>query len=166
MIGFEKEDDARRMMAALKERLARFGLAIHKEKTRLIEVGRLPAFARRQRGLRCLETVALHGFTNVLLGLYGYYGRPQNFPALTAFRHEMLPIWLTCLRRRSQKPRRMTCRTFAALLVHFLLPIPRITHSWNSRVREIRMPGSARAKAEWLSYLTNPAQVANGGFLV
>ena len=40
-------------------------------------------------------------YTSVLLGHSGYYGRPQNFPALTAFRQEMIRIWLTCLRRRS-----------------------------------------------------------------
>jgi hypothetical protein len=37
-MGFEKVDDAQRMMAALKERLANFGLALHDEKTRLIRV--------------------------------------------------------------------------------------------------------------------------------
>ena len=59
VMGFEKTDDARRMMAALTERLAKFGLAIHDEKTRLIEFGRSPALARRQRGLRRPETFAV-----------------------------------------------------------------------------------------------------------
>jgi len=182
VMGFEKTDDARRMMAALTERLAKFGLAIHDEKTRLIEFGRLPALARRQRGLRRPETFAFLGFTHycgwtrdgrfivklktqskrltrklkalrqeawrlmhvplavqhrwytsVLLGHYGYYGRPQNFPALIAFRQEVLRIWLTCLRRRSQKTRRMSWQTFAALLTSFPLPTPRITHPWTVR---------------------------------
>jgi hypothetical protein len=35
VMGFES--DARWMMAALQERLAKFGLAIHEEKTRLLE---------------------------------------------------------------------------------------------------------------------------------
>jgi len=182
VMGFEKTDDARRMMVALTERLAKFGLAIHDEKTRVIEFGRLPALARRQRGLRRPETFAFLGFTHycgwtrdgrfivklktqskrltrklkalrqeawrlmhvplavqhrwytsVLLGHYGYYGRPQNFPALTAFRQEVLRIWLTCLRRRSQKTRRMSWQTFAALLTSFPLPTPRITHPWTVR---------------------------------
>ena len=50
VMGFEECGDARRMMADLKERLAKFGLALHEDKTRLIEFGRLPAMARRQRG--------------------------------------------------------------------------------------------------------------------
>ncbi|UPT92430.1 group II intron reverse transcriptase/maturase (plasmid) [Bradyrhizobium barranii subsp. apii] len=54
VMGFERLADARRMMADLKERLARFGLALHEDKTRLIEFGRLPAMARRQRGARRL----------------------------------------------------------------------------------------------------------------
>ena len=51
------------MYAALKERMAKFGLALHEEKTRLIEFGRLPALARRQRGLRRPETFAFLGST-------------------------------------------------------------------------------------------------------
>jgi len=61
-------------------------------------------------------------YTSVLLGYYGYYGRPQNFPALHAFRQEMIRIWLTCLRRRSQKSRRMSWQTFADVLNRFPLP--------------------------------------------
>jgi len=57
-------DDAQEMMAALKERLAKYGLAIHEGKTRLIEFGRIPALARRQRGLRRPETFAFLGFTH------------------------------------------------------------------------------------------------------
>jgi RNA-directed DNA polymerase len=64
VMGFERVDDAQEMMAALKERLARYGLAIHEGKTRLIEFDRIPALARRQRGLRRPETFAFLGFTH------------------------------------------------------------------------------------------------------
>jgi group II intron reverse transcriptase/maturase len=37
VIGFEKEEDARRVMNVLPKRFARFGLSIHPEKTRLIQ---------------------------------------------------------------------------------------------------------------------------------
>ena len=46
-MGFEYEADARRMMVDLKERLAKFGLSLHEDKTRLIEFGRLPALTRQ-----------------------------------------------------------------------------------------------------------------------
>jgi group II intron reverse transcriptase/maturase len=37
VMGFEREDDARRVMAVLPKRFARFGLTIHPEKTKLLE---------------------------------------------------------------------------------------------------------------------------------
>jgi len=40
VIGFEREDDARRMMDVLPKRFARFGLTIHPDKTRLVPFGR------------------------------------------------------------------------------------------------------------------------------
>jgi hypothetical protein len=63
-MGFESEADARRMLSDLKERLAGFGLALHEDKTRLIEFGRLPALTRQRRGERRPETFAFLGFTH------------------------------------------------------------------------------------------------------
>jgi RNA-directed DNA polymerase len=39
-VGFQYEDDARRFLDELRERLAKFGLELHPDKTRLIEFGR------------------------------------------------------------------------------------------------------------------------------
>ena len=64
VMGFEKVADAERMLADLKERLAKFGLSLHEDKTRLIEFGRLPALARRQRSGRRPGTFAFPGFTH------------------------------------------------------------------------------------------------------
>ena len=63
VMGFQFEADARRMLADLKERLAKFNLALHEGKTRLIEFGRLPALRRERRGERRPETFAFLGFT-------------------------------------------------------------------------------------------------------
>ena len=63
-MGFEKAADARMMLADLKDRLAKFGLALHEDKTRLIEFGRLPALRRQQRGERRPQTFAFLGFTH------------------------------------------------------------------------------------------------------
>jgi RNA-directed DNA polymerase len=179
VMGFETARDARQMVADLKERLAKFGLSLHEDKTRLIEFGRLPALARQQRGERRPETFAFLGFTHycgwtrdgrfivkhktqskrltrklqtlrqevsrymhaplakqqqwlasVLRGHYGYYGVPHNWRALSGFHREVRRIWITCLRRRSQKNRRMSWDQFQALLERFPLPLPRITHPW------------------------------------
>jgi hypothetical protein len=64
VMGFESGADARQMLVDLKDRLAKFGLSLHEDKTRLIEFGRLPALARRQRGERHPETFAFLGFTH------------------------------------------------------------------------------------------------------
>jgi len=40
IIGFEREADARRFLDAMRERLGKFALSLHPEKTRLIEFGR------------------------------------------------------------------------------------------------------------------------------
>src|SRR5947207_8805174 len=64
VMGFEKAAEAQRMLVDLKDRLAKFGLALHEDKTRLIEFGRLPALRRQQRGERRLETFAFLGFTH------------------------------------------------------------------------------------------------------
>lgn len=51
VMGFERKTDAEEMLLALKARLAGFGLTLHKDKTRLIEFGRLAA-SRRQGAAR------------------------------------------------------------------------------------------------------------------
>lgn len=48
--GFEFQDDAERFLAALKERLGKFALELHGDKTRLIEFGRYAAERRGKRG--------------------------------------------------------------------------------------------------------------------
>ena len=48
IIGFEREDDARRVMAVLEKRLGRFGLTLHPDKTRLLPFWRPPK--RQQSG--------------------------------------------------------------------------------------------------------------------
>ena len=69
-------------------------------------------------------------YASVLRGHYGYYGVPHNWRSLNTFHREMRRIWLTRLRRRSQKNRRMGWDQFQALLERFPLPQPRITHPW------------------------------------
>jgi RNA-directed DNA polymerase len=54
--GFEHEDDARRFLDAMRERLEAFALTLHSDKTRLIEFGRHAATNRKTRGLGKPET--------------------------------------------------------------------------------------------------------------
>jgi hypothetical protein len=54
--GFEHKADAERFRADLNERMARFALSLHQEKTRLIEFGCRAAANRERRGLGKPET--------------------------------------------------------------------------------------------------------------
>jgi len=64
-MGFEYEQDARRFLADLRERFAKFGLELHPDKTRLIEFGRHAARHRRKRGVGKPETFDFLGFTHM-----------------------------------------------------------------------------------------------------
>ncbi|EAA4188435.1 hypothetical protein QF20_004425 [Salmonella enterica subsp. enterica] len=40
VLGFQKHGDARECLSVLKQRLGKFGLKVHPEKTRLVRIGR------------------------------------------------------------------------------------------------------------------------------
>jgi group II intron reverse transcriptase/maturase len=65
VIGFREESDARKCLAALAERLTKFGLELHPEKTRLIEFGRYAEERRAKRGNGPPETFNFLGFTHI-----------------------------------------------------------------------------------------------------
>jgi RNA-directed DNA polymerase len=65
IVGFEREDDARRFLDAMRERLGKFALSLHPDKTRLIEFGRHAADRRAKRGLGKPETFQFLGFTHI-----------------------------------------------------------------------------------------------------
>lgn len=64
LMGFQFEVDAKRMLAELKERLAKFKLELHEKKTRLIEFGNLASKLREQRGAGRCKTFNFLGFTH------------------------------------------------------------------------------------------------------
>jgi RNA-directed DNA polymerase len=63
IVGFQHEADARRFGEAMRERLGKFALSLHPDKTRLIEFGRFAAARRAKRGLGKPETFNFLGFT-------------------------------------------------------------------------------------------------------
>jgi RNA-directed DNA polymerase len=63
--GFEHQSDAERFLAELRERLEKFALSLHPDKTRLIEFGRYAADDRQKRGLGKPETFNFLGFTHI-----------------------------------------------------------------------------------------------------
>ena len=65
VIGFQHESDARRCLAELRERFAKFSLELHPEKTRLFQFGRYAEERRAQRGEAKPETFDFLGFTHI-----------------------------------------------------------------------------------------------------
>jgi len=64
VVGFQQRADADRFLKEFRERLAKFGLELHSEKTRLIEFGRFAEANRAKRGERMPDTFTFLGFTH------------------------------------------------------------------------------------------------------
>ena len=64
VVGFEQRTDAERFLKEFQVRLAKFGLEMHPEKTRLIELGRFAQVNRQRRGEGKAETFTFLGFTH------------------------------------------------------------------------------------------------------
>jgi group II intron reverse transcriptase/maturase len=64
VVGFEHRADAERFRQEFEERLAKFGLELHPEKTRLIEFGRFARANRQARGEGEPESFTFLGFTH------------------------------------------------------------------------------------------------------
>jgi group II intron reverse transcriptase/maturase len=100
VIGFREESDARRCLAALGERMAKFGLALHPEKTRLIEFGRYAEERRAERGDGPPETFDFLGFTHISGKTLGGEFTIQRRTARKKFQAKLAEIKETLLRRR------------------------------------------------------------------
>jgi group II intron reverse transcriptase/maturase len=64
VVGFQHRGEAERFLKEFRERLAKFGLELHPDKTRLVEFGRFAQANRKQRGAAAPETFAFLGFTH------------------------------------------------------------------------------------------------------
>ena len=65
VLGFQNREDAEKFLEELRERVRKFGLELHPEKTRLIEFGRYAAERRAKRGEGKPETFNFLGFTHI-----------------------------------------------------------------------------------------------------
>lgn len=61
---FEYKEEAEKFLRSIKKRLAKFGLELSEEKTKIIEFGRFAQESRRKRGERKPETFEFLGFTH------------------------------------------------------------------------------------------------------
>ena len=65
VLGFEHRGEAEAFLRQLRERMRKFGLELHPEKTRVIEFGRFAEDNRRRRGEGKPETFDFLGFTHI-----------------------------------------------------------------------------------------------------
>lgn len=65
IVGFQYREDAERFRSELEQRLQKFALELHPDKTRLIEFGRFAASDRSKRGDGKPETFDFLGFTHI-----------------------------------------------------------------------------------------------------
>jgi group II intron reverse transcriptase/maturase len=63
VLGFQNREEAERFLEQLRERLCKFGLELHLDKTRLMEFGRFAIERRRKRGEGKPETFNFLGFS-------------------------------------------------------------------------------------------------------
>jgi hypothetical protein len=65
IVGFQHQVDADRFLENLRERLGKFGLELHPDKTRRIEFGRFAEQNRKRRGEGKPETFGFLGFQHI-----------------------------------------------------------------------------------------------------
>jgi RNA-directed DNA polymerase len=102
VLGFEHKEEAERFQRALRERLGKFGLELHREKRRL--QAKLQAVKEELRK-RMHEPIGETGkwLAKVVRGYYRYHAVPENLASLGLFRERLLRLWRHGIRRRSQK---------------------------------------------------------------
>ena len=66
VVGLQHKRGAERYLRDVRERLARFGRSLHRDKTRLVEFGRFALLNRRQRGMGKPEPFGLSGLHALL----------------------------------------------------------------------------------------------------
>ena len=97
MVGFENRIEAEQFLEAFRELLAKFGLELHPEKTRLIEFGRFAAQDRERRGQGKPETFTFLGFTH-------FCGKRRSNGTFTVWRKTAKNAWWP-----SYMPLRLSC---------------------------------------------------------
>ena len=97
VIGFQREDDARRVMEVLPRRFAKYGLEIHPQKSRLLEFGRPARTQKRGRGASTFDFL---GFTHYWARSRRGYWVIKRKTARKKLRKTMQALWEWCRKHR------------------------------------------------------------------
>ena len=128
VVGFREKADADQFRAELTERMKKFNLELHPEKTRLLEFGPFAIDQRQWRGEGKPETFNFLGFTHICVKKRS---NGMNQPALFLFRFQVGRLWYRAPSRRSQKGRVLWDRM--RRLITRWLPPPTICHPYPRR---------------------------------
>ena len=102
VFGFKSGDDARRFLAAMQERLDKFGLTLNAKKTRLIDFGRFAASTRKRRGQKKPETFDFLGFTHCCSTTREGLFQVRRLTVKKRMRAKIAQIRVELMRRRHQ----------------------------------------------------------------
>ena len=92
VVGFQHRWEAESFLDDLRERLAKFGLELHPDKTRLIEFGRFARARRKERGLGKPETFDFLGMTHFCAKTLSWKFRVGRKPARQRVRRTLRRI--------------------------------------------------------------------------
>ena len=135
VVGFQHRSDAERFLGELRQRLEKFNLELHPDKTRLIEFGRFAAERRRRRGQRKPETFDFLGFTHACSRTRKGAFMVLRYPIKKRMRAKLAAI-KESLRRRMHRPVAETGRWLQSVVSGWLryYAVPR-TYPWLSAFR-------------------------------
>src|SRR3989440_2141165 len=104
VLGFQHRADAEQFLRDWKERLGRFGLELHPDKTRLIEFGRYAVANRKERGEGKPETFNFLGFTHIC----GQAWKTGKFLVLRKTIHQRLSAKLRALKEELRRRKHLS----------------------------------------------------------
>jgi len=154
VIGFEREDDAKRVMAVLGQRFERFGLRLHPEKTRLLPFGR-PSMG--QKGGKGPATFDFLGFTHYWQRTRGGRGwRPSLKTRTARLRRAITSVSDWCRRHRHWPIKEQHASLTRRLVGHFCY----FGVNGNSRSLVVLRHKARRAWHKWLCRRSQKAHIS------
>jgi len=158
IVGFEHQHEAEQFLADLKARLARFGLTLHPDKTRLIEFGRSAIANRQARGLGKPESFDFLGFTHFCAtrrsGSGFVLGRKPVAKRMRAKLREIKEQLMAIRHEGAERQGRWLCQVLRGWMAYYAVPmsgsaISAFRHHMIERWHGALMRRSQRRRLTW-----------------
>ena len=158
IVGCEHQHEAERFLADLKARLARFGLTLHPDKTRLIEFGRSAIANRHARGLGKPESFDFLGFTHYCAtrrsGSGFVLGRKPVAKRMRAKLREIKEQLMAIRHEGTERQGRWLCQVLRGWMAYYAVPmsgsaISAFRHHMIERWHGALMRRSQRRRLTW-----------------